>query len=114
MTFIWQSQNFPNFSFSTEKLLPNIQNFALQLGEAKGMLSSFSQENKQEVFTEIMLSEALKTSEIEGEYFSREDVMSSLKVNLGVKDFHKTSKNKKANAIALLMIEVQIPVILTT
>lgn len=107
MTFIWQLENFPNFSFSTEKLLPNIQNFALQLGEANGMLSSFSQENKQEVFTEIMLSEALKTSEIEGEYFNREDVMSSLKVNLGVKDFHKTSKNKKANAIALLMIEVQ-------
>ena len=107
MTFIWQLENFPNFSFSTEKLLPNIQNFALQLGEANGMLSGFSQENKQEVFTEIMLSEALKTSEIEGEYFSREDVMSSLKVNLGVKDFHKTSKNKKANAIALLMIEVQ-------
>lgn len=58
MTFIWQLENFPNFSFSTEKLLPNIQNFALQLGEANVMLSSFSQENKQEVFTEIMLSEA--------------------------------------------------------
>lgn len=58
MTFIWQLENFPNFSFSTEKLLPIIQNFALQLGEANGMLSSFSQENKQEVFTEIMLSEA--------------------------------------------------------
>ena len=58
MTFIWQLENFPNFSFSTEKLLPNIQKFALQLGEANVMLSSFSQENKQEVFTEIMLSEA--------------------------------------------------------
>ena len=58
MTFIWQLENFPNFSFSTEKLLPKIQNFALELGEANGMLSSFSQENKQEVFTEIMLSEA--------------------------------------------------------
>lgn len=69
MTFIWQLENFPNFSFSTEKLLPNIQNFALQLGEANVMLSSFSQENKQEVFTEIMLSEApalrsLQTSEL--------------------------------------------------
>ena len=107
MTYIWQSKNFPNFSFDTEKLFPIIQNFALELGEANGILQSFSEQIKQEIFTELLLSEALKTSEIEGEYFSREDVMSSLKVNLGIKDFHKTTKNKKANAIALLMIEVQ-------
>lgn len=54
-----------------------------------------------------MLSEALKTSVIEGAYFSREDVMSSIKVNLGIKDFHHNTRNKKANAIAQLMIEVQ-------
>ncbi|WP_369829049.1 Fic family protein [Flavobacterium sp. 5] len=33
--------------------------------------------------------------------------MSSLKLNLGIKDFHQNTKNNKANAIAQLMIEVQ-------
>lgn len=107
MTYIWQSKEFPKFSYNTEKLLPAIQNFVLELGETNGILQSFSDEIKRDIFTELLLSEALKTSEIEGEYFSREDVMSSLKVNLGYKDFHNTTKNKKANAIALLMIEVQ-------
>lgn len=105
--YIWQLDNFPNFSFEKNKIQTSIQNFALALGEANGLLNSFSPESQQEVFTEVMLSEAIKTSEIEGEYFSREDVMSSLKVNLGIKNFHQTSRNKKANAIALLMIEVQ-------
>ncbi|MCJ8498129.1 DUF4172 domain-containing protein [Chryseobacterium salipaludis] len=59
------------------------------------------------MFAELMLSEALKTSEIEGAYFSREVVMSSLKVNLGINDFHHNTRNKKANATAQLMIEVQ-------
>ena len=107
MNYIWQLENFPDFSYSTEKLLPGIQNFALELGETNGILQGFSEETKRDVFTELLLSEALKTSEIEGEYFSREEVMSSLKLNLGYKDFHKTTKNKKANAIAVLMIEVQ-------
>lgn len=105
--YIWQLNEFPNFTFQTEKLQHFVQNFTLDLGEANGMLHSFSPESRQEVFTELMLAEALKTSEIEGEYFSREDVMSSLKVNLGVKDFHLNTRNKKANAIAQLMIEVQ-------
>lgn len=71
------------------------------------MLNTFTPETRQEVFTELMLAEAMKTFDIEGEYFSREDVMSSLKVNLGMKEFHLNTRNRKANAIAQLMIEVQ-------
>lgn len=105
--YIWKLDKFPDFTFQTEKLQLFVQHFALELGEANGILNTFSPEIRQEVFTELMLAEAMKTSEIEGEYFSREDVMSSLKVNLGMKDFHLSTRNKKANAIAQLMIEVQ-------
>lgn len=105
--YIWQEENFPNFTYTVDQLFSVIQDFSLHLGEANGLIMGFSQEMKREAFTEIMLSEAMKTSEIEGEYFSREDVMSSLKVNLQVKDYHNKSKNKKADAIAQLIIEVQ-------
>lgn len=103
----WQLKNFPNFTFDKSEIQPIIEDFALALGEANGLLLGFSEATKQEIFIEIMLVEALKTSEIEGEFFSREEVMSSLKLNLGIKDFHQTTKNNKANAIAQLMIEVQ-------
>lgn len=107
MDYIWQSENFPNFSFNKQEIIPLIQQFSHDLGEVNGILLGISNEDKQDLFAEIMLSEALKTSEIEGEYFSREDVMSSLKANLGIKNFHQNNRNKKANSIAHLMIEVQ-------
>jgi len=107
MEYIWQSKDFPKFVFNKQEIVPLIQQFAHDLGEINGIVMGFSEENKQDLFAEVMLSEALKTSEIEGEYFSREDVMSSLKANLGIKDYHQNNRNKKANAIAHLMIEVQ-------
>jgi len=105
--YSWQFKNFPDFTFDESNIQPQIENFALAIGEANGLLLGFSEASKQEIFIEMMLVEALKTSEIEGEFFSREEVMSSLKHNLGIKDFHQTTKNNKANAIAQLMIEVQ-------
>lgn len=84
-----------------------VQDFALYLGETNGLIQSLSGDVQDDVFAHIMLSEALKTSEIEGEYFSREDVMSSLKINLGLGSYLLPSKNKKADAIARLMIEVR-------
>lgn len=107
MMYIWQLKNFPNFELDETKIYPFIEKFALEFGEINGLLVGVSENMKQQVFTEIMISEALKTSEIEGEYFNREDVMSSLKVNLGLQKFHQKSRNKKADAIAQLMIEVQ-------
>ena len=52
-----------------------------------------------------MISEAIKTSEIEGEYMSREDVMSSINNNLGVKPT-VIVKDKRASGIAKLILEV--------
>ena len=54
---------------------------------------------------EILTSEAIKTSEIEGEYMSRENVMSSIKNNLGIKPAIVV-KDKRASGIAKLMLEV--------
>ena len=107
MDYIWQQENFPDFSFQKEKLIPVIEQFTLNLGELNGLFQNFEKETKLDIFTEVMLAEAIKTSEIEGEFFSREDVMSSLKANLGIKSYHRKTRSKKANSIAKLMIAVQ-------
>ncbi|MDD4032569.1 MAG: DUF4172 domain-containing protein [Bacteroidales bacterium] len=107
MEYIWQQKDFPNFRYKKEKILLFIQDFSLLFGETNGLLQSLTDEEKQESYAHIMLSEAMKTSEIEGEYFSREDVMSSLKLNLGLEPYLQPMKNKKAESIAKLMIEVR-------
>lgn len=55
----------------------------------------------------MMVSEALKTSEIVGQYLSRKDVMSSIKKNLGLNQRPERMKDKNAEGIAELMIDVR-------
>src|SRR5690606_15104964 len=79
--------------------------FAQDLGLVNGLVLGLSKESKQEALLELLISEAIKTSEIEGEYMSREDVMSSIKNNLGLQKYTPV-KDKKASGIAKLITEV--------
>jgi Fic family protein len=57
---------------------------------------------------DILLSEAIKTSEIEGEFLSRVDVMSSLKKNLGIHEEQpRLVKDNRATGIAQLIVAVR-------
>ncbi len=107
MEYFWQHRDFPNFQFKVDDLIIQIQEFASELDEVSGLFVNVSEENKREILLQVVVSEALKTSEIEGEYFSREDVMSSLQMQLGVLDYPINSKNKKAQAISELMLHVR-------
>ena len=55
----------------------------------------------------IMISEAIKTSEIEGEMLSIEDVRSSFLKKLGLTKIIKNIKDRRAENIALLMLEIR-------
>ncbi|NDP21855.1 MAG: Fic family protein [Paludibacter sp.] len=107
MDYFWQHSEFPNFHFKIEEHINDFQEFATQLGEVNGLFVNVSETNKQEIILQVILSEALKTSEIEGEYFSREDIMSSLQKQLGIADYVTLSKDKRANAISELMLQVR-------
>lgn len=54
-----------------------------------------------------MVSEAIKTSEIEGEYLSRKDVMSSIRKNLGLNSELPASKDKRVEGITDLMVAIR-------
>jgi len=55
----------------------------------------------------LMVFEAIKTSEIEGEYLSRKDVMSSIRRNLGLNPKLPVSKDKRVEGVAELMLAVR-------
>ncbi len=56
---------------------------------------------------EMMIAEAVKTSEIEGEFISRKDVLSSIRKNLGLKEDTSRILDKKAEGVAGLMLDVR-------
>lgn len=109
MTYIWQQTNRPKFTYSVDKLHEISISFAQELGLVNGLVLGLNEESKQEALLELLISEAIKTSEIEGEYMSREDIMSSIKNNLGLQK-HIPVKDKKASGIAKLMTEVTQPI----
>jgi Fic family protein len=107
MKYNWQLPEWPRFSFETTDVQPLIFEFAKETGEIDGIIQGLPNHLKQETLLQLMMSEALKTSEIEGEYISREDVISSLRNNLGLNDMPVPVKDRRATGIAQLMTEVR-------
>jgi len=101
----WQLENWPEFTFSVGGLQEIAIAFAKESGLVNGLMLGLNEQTKQETLLEILVSEAIKTSEIEGEYLSREDVMSSIKNNLGI-DHKPLVKDKRALGVSKLMTEV--------
>lgn len=68
-----------------------------------GVLKSLPEDTKMEAIIDVMVSEAIKTSEIEGEFLSREDVMSSIRNDLGLNRLHEQVIDKRSKGIGELM-----------
>lgn len=107
MRYNWQLPEWANFSYNDSIIDSLAMDFALETGEIKGLVDSLTEDVQQETILNFMISEALKSSEIEGEYFSRNDVMSSIKKQLGIQDNINSLRDKKAQGIGRLMVEVR-------
>ena len=107
MQYNWQHKNWPEFTYDASKIDDIVLEFALETGEVKGLLDGLTKEMQQEAILQFMINEAIKTSEIEGEYHSRHDVMSSIKKRLGIHSVSDNIRDVKAKGIAELMVEVR-------
>jgi Fic family protein len=96
MQYNWQHNDWPHFRYqilqSTEDAL---YTFIEETGHMNGILKTLPQNIQMEAIIDIMVSEAIKTSEIEGEYLSRPDVMSSIRNNLGLNKQHEVIRDGK-------------------
>ena len=81
----WQSKEWPNFKWDSEKLSRAenlfIEGAGVIAGASRHMLSG----DQQLLSVELISTEALDTSEIEGEYLNRHSVQSSIRRELGLK-----------------------------
>ncbi len=107
MVYNWQLKGWPNFTYDVSEVQAFILAFAQETGEVNGLIQGLPDTLRQETLLQIMLSEAMKTSEIEGEYLSREDVMSSIRNNLGLNNTPGYVKDQRASGVAQLTVEVR-------
>jgi Fic family protein len=102
----WEHTNWTKFSYS----LVGLENMFISMhrneGKYEGIVSTLPKGLQASTIIDLMVEEAIKTSEIEGAFFSRKDVLSSIKKNLGV---HSKAivQNKDAEGIAKVMVDVR-------
>lgn len=103
----WQQADWPHFRFSLEYIEDELLVFSEKLGRVTGILEALPEETRMEAIIDIILAEAIKTSEIEGEYPNRTDVLSSIRKNLGLHQSTVYIKDKSAAGLGELMIDVR-------
>lgn len=103
----WQQKDWPHFTYSIDNVEDDLFLFAEKVGKVTGILNALPEDTQLEAIIDMMVSEAIKTSEIEGEYLSRKDVLSSIRKNLGLVSSPEFIQDKKAEGIGTLMIDVR-------
>jgi len=84
MRWNWQDLNWPNFSFRPTTVAEREGLFLRQSGVVIGTMRHVPDAERLPLVIEVISTEALKTSEIEGEMLDRESVQSSLRQQFGL------------------------------
>ena len=107
MMYSWQQDDWPNFTYDAGAVDDLVLAFSEHVGRVSGMASALSEDVETETLINMMVAEAIKTSEIEGEHLKRSDVMSSIRNNLGLTDTPEPVSDLRARGAADLMIAVR-------
>lgn len=84
MTWSWQNADWPNFRYDAPSLTLLERKFLQSAGEVIGAVRHFNEDDSNQLRIELLSDEAVKTSEIEGEFLDRVSVQSSLRRQFGL------------------------------
>lgn len=107
MKYNWQQPDWPDFQYDLSGIQDVLFSYAEKTGQVNGILKSLPEPMQMEAIIDLMVAEAIKTSEIEGEYLSRQDVMSSIRNNLGLTKTTNNIYDQKAKGVADLMVDTR-------
>jgi Fic family protein len=100
----WQQGDWPDFSYDNERLGSLENEFTKESGISLVVMRHLSKKDQDELRIEIICNEAMKTSEIEGEYLDKDSLQSSICKEFGVGEKYLHGKIKPEEAgIAMMM-----------
>ena len=102
----WKHPNWPHFVIDESALESRIEAFFRAAERLSGSVWAMSDDGRDDAAIELMLSEAIATSAIEGENLDRDSVRSSLLAHLG-KAVAKTNVGLKAEGAASLIVDTR-------
>jgi Fic family protein len=84
MPWNWQQSDWPNFTWDRARLCKAEEHFLIGAGVFAGSLRHLPQSDQEQLTIEAISTEAVTTSEIEGEILDRASVQSSIRKQLGL------------------------------
>lgn len=84
MAWNWQEPDWPDFTYDSAQLEPLERAFLLHSGEFFGAFRHVNGDDRDTLRIELISDEALKTSEIEGEFLNRDSLQTSLRQQFGL------------------------------
>lgn len=84
MTWNWQQEGWPAFTYEREALAQDETRFLHEAGIVHGAVKHLTGEKKTSLMIDLISTEAVTTSEIEGAILNRDSVQSSLRRNFGL------------------------------
>ncbi|MCB9096315.1 MAG: Fic family protein [Arcobacter sp.] len=81
--WIWQQENYPNFTYDFKKLESLIQKISLEQGYLMALFETMSKDNIIQRQADTLLNEAINTALIEGEVLNRDSVKASIAKKFG-------------------------------
>ena len=106
MRWIWQQPDWPDFHYDKSALEDRELAFRINSERLAGSFDALPMASQKDATIDLMLSEAIKTSAIEGEDLDRESVRSSL-LSLIASDTVPENTDQKAAGAALLLVDVR-------
>lgn len=101
MRWNWQLSDWPKFSYDPLTISSKEKQFLLQVGSASAFLKNIEQPEYHRFVVEILSSEGIESSKIEGEILDRESLQSSIKQHFGIQP-RKKEHNKESQMAKLL------------
>ena len=105
--WIWQRPAWPTFSFDADRLAVPLAEYRRRATQLAGTVARLRVADRQEAMVDLLVSEAIKTSAIEGESLDRVSVRSSIKAHIGLAPSATASSDPRADGIAALMVSVR-------
>lgn len=85
MKWNWQQENWPNFTYDESEVEALEREFLHKSGLFHGTWKHINEQEQESLKFSLICDEALKSSEIEGEFLNRDSLQSSIKRNFGLK-----------------------------
>jgi Fic family protein len=102
MHWNWELPEWPKFNYDPNRVSAQEKQFLLEVGSASAYLKTIESQEYKRFIVEILISEGIESSKIEGEFLNRESLQSSIQKHFGLQTKLKSRTDKESQMADLL------------